>query len=127
MKLYVSLFILFVSKSNYFLVIVIVNYIYKQIHIEKYFWKILYSFIETHFLTNENPYGRSLSLRRHTFSDGFNQVIKINNYIFYDTFILDTFNYHILYYSKLIIVHPITTVLIVNMASKRMNNSCALL
>ena len=25
------------------------------------------SFIETHFLTNENPYGRSLSLRRHTY------------------------------------------------------------
>ena len=33
----------------------IVNYSYKQIH------------IETHFLTNENPCARSLSLRRHTF------------------------------------------------------------
>ena len=39
----------------------------------------------------------------------------------------DTCNYHILYYSKLIIVHPITTVLIVDLTSKRMNNSCALL
>ena len=37
----------------------------------------------------------------------------------------DTCNYHILHYSKLIIVHPITTVLIVNLRSKRMNNSCA--
>ena len=35
----------------------------------------------------------------------------------------DTCNYHILHYSKLIIVHPITTVLIVNLTSKRMNNS----
>ena len=39
----------------------------------------------------------------------------------------DTCNYHILYYSKLINVHPITTVLKVNLTSKRMNNSCALL
>ena len=39
----------------------------------------------------------------------------------------DTCDYHILHYSKLIIVHPITTVLIVNLTSKRMNNSCALL
>ena len=39
----------------------------------------------------------------------------------------DTCDYHILHYSKLIIVHPITTVLIVNLTSKRMVNSCALL
>ena len=39
----------------------------------------------------------------------------------------DTFDYHILYYSKLIIVRPITTVPIVDLTSKRMNNSCALL
>ena len=39
----------------------------------------------------------------------------------------DTSNYHILHYSKLIIVHPIATVLIVDLTSKRMNNSCALL
>ena len=39
----------------------------------------------------------------------------------------DTCDYHILHYSKLIIVHPITTVRIVNLTSKRMNNSCALL
>ena len=39
----------------------------------------------------------------------------------------DTCNYHILYHSKLINVHPITTVLTVNLTSKRMNNSCALL
>ena len=39
----------------------------------------------------------------------------------------DTCDYHILHYSKLIIVHRITTVLIVNLTSKRMNNSCALL
>ena len=37
----------------------------------------------------------------------------------------DTCNYHILHYSKLIIVHPITTVLIVDLTSKRMNNFCA--
>ena len=37
----------------------------------------------------------------------------------------NTFNYHILYYSKLIIVHPITTVLIVDLTFNRMNNSCA--
>ena len=43
------------------------NYIYKQIRIETYFLKILYSFIETHFLTNENHYGRSHSLRRDTY------------------------------------------------------------
>ena len=51
---------------------IIVNYIYKQIHLEKLFKKILYSFIETHFLTNENPYGKSLSLRRHTFMVTYN-------------------------------------------------------
>ena len=39
----------------------------------------------------------------------------------------DTCNYNILHNSKLIIVHPITTVLIVNLTSMRMNNSCALL
>ena len=39
----------------------------------------------------------------------------------------DTCDYHILHYSKLIIVHHITKVLIVNLTSKRMNNSCALL
>ena len=38
----------------------------------------------------------------------------------------DTCDYHILNYSKLIIAHHITTVLIVNLTSKRMNNSCAL-
>ena len=39
----------------------------------------------------------------------------------------DTCDYHILHYSNLIIVHHITTVtvLIVNLTSKRMNNSCA--
>ena len=37
----------------------------------------------------------------------------------------DTCDYHILHYSKLIIVHPITTVLIVDLTSTRMNNSCA--
>ena len=37
----------------------------------------------------------------------------------------DTCAYYILHYSKLIIVHRITTVLIVNLISKRMNNSCA--
>ena len=42
----------------------LVNYIYKQIHIDFFF--NLYSFIETHFLVTENSYGRSLSLRRHT-------------------------------------------------------------
>ena len=36
----------------------------------------------------------------------------------------DTCNYHILHYSKLITVHPITAVLIVNLTSKRMKNSC---
>ena len=35
--------------------------------------------------------------------------------------------HHILYYLKLIIVHPITTVRKVNLTSKRMNNSCELL
>ena len=39
----------------------------------------------------------------------------------------DTCDYHILHYSKVIIVHRITTVLTVNLTSKRMNNSCALL
>ena len=28
---------------------------------------MLYCFIETHFLINENPYRRSLSLHRHTY------------------------------------------------------------
>ena len=42
-------------------------YIYKPIHKENFFGKILHSFIETYFLTNENPYERSLSLRRHTY------------------------------------------------------------
>ena len=42
-----------------------VNYIYKQIHIENF----VHSFIETYFLTNENPYGRSLSLRRPTYEN----------------------------------------------------------
>ena len=36
----------------------------------------------------------------------------------------DTCHYHILHYSKLIIVHRITTLLIVNLLTKRMNNSC---
>ena len=40
--------------------------------------------------------------------------IKINNYMLYDTC-----NYHILHYSKLIIVSPITTVLIVNLTPKK--------
>ena len=31
----------------------------KQIHKEKKFQKILYNFIETYFLTNENPYNVS--------------------------------------------------------------------
>ena len=39
--------------------------------------------------------------------------------------IIYTFNYHILHYLKLIIVHPITTVLIVDLTFNRMNNSCA--
>ena len=33
-------------------------------HMENKFQKILYSLIETYFLTNDNPYGRSFSLRR---------------------------------------------------------------
>ena len=37
-----------------------------QIHKEIFLYKILYSFIKTDFLTNENPYGRALSLRRDT-------------------------------------------------------------
>ena len=44
-----------------------VNYIYMQIHKEIFFSKILYSFIETYFPTNENPYGRSVLLRRRTY------------------------------------------------------------
>ena len=40
------------------------KHICKQIHMEKKFQKNLYSFIETYFLTNANPYGRSRSLRR---------------------------------------------------------------
>ena len=44
-----------------------VNYIYKQSHIDKKNQKILYSFIETYSLTNDNPYGRSLSSRRHPY------------------------------------------------------------
>ena len=32
------------------------NYIYKQIYKGKYFCRILYSFIETYFHTNENRY-----------------------------------------------------------------------
>ena len=53
-----------------------------QIHIEKIFSKILNSFIETHFLTNENPYGRSLSLRRHTYDYWILhiQICWINNF-----------------------------------------------
>ena len=40
----------------------------------------------------------------------------------------DICNYHILHYSKLITVHHITTVLIiVNLTSKNINNSCVLL
>ena len=39
----------------------------------------------------------------------------------------DTCNYHIVHYSKLITVHPITTVLLVDLTSKKVNNSCALL
>ena len=50
---------------------ILVNYIYKQIHIGNKIQKILYSFVETHFLTNENPYGRSFSSRRHTFMDNY--------------------------------------------------------
>ena len=34
----------------------IVTYIYKKIHIEKIFKKVLNSFTETYFLTNENPF-----------------------------------------------------------------------
>ena len=37
----------------------------------------------------------------------------------------NTFNYRILHYSKLIIVHPITTVLIVDLTFNRTNNYCA--
>ena len=58
------------------------------------------------------------------FSDYFNKIFKlITTY----SMLYGTCNYHILYYSKLINVHPITTVLIVNLTSKRMNSSCALL
>ena len=35
----------------------------------------------------------------------------------------DTFNYHILQFLKLIIVHHITTVLVIDLTSKRINNS----
>ena len=45
----------------------IVNYIYKQIHKKNWGGKMFAQFIETYFLTNGNPYGRSLSLRRHTY------------------------------------------------------------
>ena len=58
------------------------------------------------------------------FSDYFNKIFKI---ITTYSMLYDTCDYHTLHYSKLIIVHPITTVLIVNLTSKRMNNSCALL
>ena len=44
----------------------------KAIFISKFTKKIFFrkfcSFIETYFLTNENRYGRSLSLRRHTYT-----------------------------------------------------------
>ena len=55
-------------------------------------------------------------------------IITHNLYTHYIQYPLyDTCDYHILHYSKLIIVHPITTVPIVYLTSKRMNNSCALL
>ena len=37
-------------------------------HIENLYSKIVYSFIQTYFLTNGNPYGRSLLFPRHTFT-----------------------------------------------------------
>ena len=40
----------------------------------------MYSFIETYFLTNENPYGRSLSFRRDTF--------YVYVYFIYDHYVL---------------------------------------
>ena len=53
-------------------------------------------------------------------------IIKINNYIFYD---IRYINLTTIYSTiqKLIIVHHITIVLVVNLPSKRMYNSCALL
>ena len=54
-------------------------------------------------------------------------LIKYLKLITTYSMLFDTCNYHILHYSKLIIVHPISTVLIVNLTSKRVNNSCALL
>ena len=39
----------------------------------------------------------------------------------------DTFNDQIFHHSKSVTVHHITTVLIVDLTSKRVNNSCALL
>ena len=45
----------------------IASYIYKQIHKEKKFQKILYTFIETYFRNNDNAYGRPILLQRHTY------------------------------------------------------------
>ena len=57
----------------------------------------------------------------------FNLVIISLKLITTYSMLYDTSNYHMLHYSKLIILHPITTELIVNLTSKRMNNSGALL
>ena len=54
-------------------------------------------------------------------------LIKYAKLITTYSMLYDICNYHILHYSKLIIVHLITTVLIVNLTSKGMNNSYALL
>ena len=53
--------------------------------------------------------------------------IKYLKLITTNSMLYDTCDYHILHYSKLFNVHPITTVLIVDLTSKRMINSCALL
>ena len=53
--------------------------------------------------------------------------IKYVNLITTYSMLYDTCDYYILHYSKLIVAHHITTVLIVNLTSKRMNNSCVLL
>ena len=60
------------------------------------------------------------------FSDHFNKIIKINNYIML-CYTIHLTNYQLIHYLKLIIVHPINTVLIVDLTFKffsRMNNSC---
>ena len=51
--------------------------------------EILYSFIQTYFRPNENPYGRSLSLRRHTYINSYDvntPCVGVKNDVFGDYF-----------------------------------------